>query len=240
MNRALTGLGAAILAVACGCATAIDFGALQRDLNNRFQACLDADMTKTGLVMQVGSPTSKETTDEGEIWIYEITEQGLTVTEGEKGVFGTWTERSYSPEMRYTVSVRFDKDGVMQEIRGRGKAGAAASPNNRFLRLECRPSLGGQGPEEHGGIGIRFSVNEDHTVFTVMEALDGTPAQKAGILAGDQVIRIDDLPTKGMTAKEFAGIVRGKPGTRVTLLVRRAGFEAPREFTMPRALLPVR
>lgn len=124
MNRALVGLGAAILATACGCA--VDYGAVSKDLESRYQACLDAGMSKTDLVMQVGSPTSRETTDDGEIWIYEIETMG-----------------EYGP-LRYTVWVVFDKRGVVDRIRSNGKQGAMASPNNRFLGLECRPRSGGK------------------------------------------------------------------------------------------------
>lgn len=244
MNRGLVSIGAVILAAACGCATVSKdeyYLAVQRDLEKRYQVCVDANMTKADLVIQVGSPTAKEITTEGEIWVYVITLRGPTVTQGERGVFGTWTETASTPEEKYVATVVFDGRGVAKEFHHRGKVGPMAGPNNPFLTLECRPRPGGPARGEQGGIGIRISTEDGNRAgVTVLEVMEGTPAQKAGILPGDEVIQVDDLPTKGMTAEEFTGIVRGRPGTRVTLLVRRAGLEAPREFTMTRASLPAR
>lgn len=89
--------------------------------------------------------------------------------------------------------------------------------------------------DESGGVGISVRLKDD--VVTITAAHDGFPAQRAGIHAGDQILKIDDLPTRGLAPQEVASLVAGRPGTRVTLTIMRQGFEAPREFTLTRTLI---
>jgi carboxyl-terminal processing protease len=73
-----------------------------------------------------------------------------------------------------------------------------------------------------GGIGIRIGV-EDGQVM-VVEPMDGTPASKAGLKQGDQIVKIDGQPTQGLTLQEAVRRMRGPVGSRVVLsIVRRAG-----------------
>ncbi len=89
--------------------------------------------------------------------------------------------------------------------------------------------------KEYGGIGVTTRLAEG--ILTIATVKEGGPAQKGGILSGDQILKIDDLSTKGMTDADTTSIIRGKPGTRVTLTIMRQGFEAPREITISRALI---
>lgn len=73
------------------------------------------------------------------------------------------------------------------------------------------------------GVGIVLGVKD--SILTVVAPIDGTPAAEAGVLPGDQVIKIDDKDTKDLSLDEAVGLIRGPKGTRVTLTVRRAGEE---------------
>jgi carboxyl-terminal processing protease len=73
----------------------------------------------------------------------------------------------------------------------------------------------------------------------VIAPIDDTPAQRAGVEAGDLVIRLDDTPVKGMTLSEAVRIMRGAPGTNITLTIIREGIEKPLKLTITRDVIKV-
>ncbi|MGB5201919.1 MAG: S41 family peptidase [Sedimenticolaceae bacterium] len=78
---------------------------------------------------------------------------------------------------------------------------------------------------EFGGLGIE--VGMENGFVKVISPIDDTPAQRAGVLAGDVIIRLDDQPIKGMTLDEAVKLMRGKPGTKIRLTVVREGTDKP-------------
>ncbi|VAW46606.1 Carboxyl-terminal protease [hydrothermal vent metagenome] len=96
--------------------------------------------------------------------------------------------------------------------------------------------------EEHttgkfGGLGMEVGM-EDGFV-KVISPIDDTPAQKAGIKAGDLIIKLDDEPVKGKTLSEAVKIMRGKPGTDLELTIIRKGEDAPLNIKITRAIIKV-
>ena len=89
-----------------------------------------------------------------------------------------------------------------------------------------------------GGLGIEISIKEG--ILTVVSPIEDTPAYQAGIKAGDQIIRIDQKPTKGLTILEAVKRLRGVKGTTVTVTVMREGFDKPREFLLTRDTIQVK
>jgi carboxyl-terminal processing protease len=85
---------------------------------------------------------------------------------------------------------------------------------------------------EFGGLGLELARHEDALV--VISPLDDTPAQRAGIRAGDQVLRIDDESTRAMGVERANQKMRGPAGKKVLLTIMREGFTAPREFALIR------
>jgi len=84
------------------------------------------------------------------------------------------------------------------------------------------------------GIWIASEIEGEWPV--VRGTKDGLSAKKAGIQPGDVVLKVDDKPTKGMTSDQFVQLIRGEPGTRVTLTVRRAGTAEPFPVQVAREL----
>ena len=78
---------------------------------------------------------------------------------------------------------------------------------------------------EFGGLGIEVSM-EDGFV-KVVSPIDDTPAARAGIEAGDLIVRLDDAPVKGMSLSDAVKIMRGKKGTKIMLTIIREGEEKP-------------
>ena len=89
-----------------------------------------------------------------------------------------------------------------------------------------------------GGLGIEISIKDG--LLTVVSPLEDTPAFKAGIKPGDQIVRIDEKWTKDLNIYNAVKRMRGKKGTKVVLTIMRAGFESPVEFTLIRDVIQVK
>ncbi|MGV6826885.1 MAG: S41 family peptidase [bacterium] len=90
---------------------------------------------------------------------------------------------------------------------------------------------------QFGGLGLEVGI-EDGFV-RVISPIDDTPAQRAGVEAGDLIIRLDGKSVKGLSLDEAVKKMRGKPGTTITLTVTREGHEGPLEFEIERAVVKV-
>ncbi|MFH1129491.1 MAG: S41 family peptidase [Patescibacteria group bacterium] len=88
------------------------------------------------------------------------------------------------------------------------------------------------GKDSFEGVGMELGLKEK--VLTVVAPLEGTPAFKAGIKAGDKILKIDDKTTEGMQTEEAVGLIRGKKGTTVVLSIIRSGFQEPKIFSLVR------
>jgi carboxyl-terminal processing protease len=96
-------------------------------------------------------------------------------------------------------------------------------PYTRFMDPKQYESLSNQTSGELSGVGIRLEVNEKTKILTVVEPIENSPASAAGIQSGDQIISINGKPTQGMTVEDASGLIRGKPGSQVTLEFSRSG-----------------
>lgn len=90
---------------------------------------------------------------------------------------------------------------------------------------------------EFGGLGITIGVREN--TLTVISPLDGTPAQRMGIQAGDRIVEIDGGSTRGITVDDAVSKLRGKPGTKVTIKIWRNGMAEPMPFTITREIIKI-
>lgn len=88
-----------------------------------------------------------------------------------------------------------------------------------------------------GGIGIEIGLRND--IITVIAPIKDTPAEKAGLLAGDKIIKIGDKSTADMKLEEAVNLIRGPKGTPVTLTYLRNGAKEGKEITMTRAAIKI-
>ena len=89
---------------------------------------------------------------------------------------------------------------------------------------------------EFGGLGIEVGREEGY--IKVISPIDDTPADKAGIEAGDLIIQINDTPTRQIMPEEAANLMRGEPGTSVTVTIAREGIE-PFDLTITREVIAI-
>ncbi len=108
-------------------------------------------------------------------------------------------------------------------------------PHSAYLDEEHFKALQEGTSGEFGGLGIEVGVEDGF--IKVISPIDDTPAQKAGIQAGDLIIRLDGKPAKGMSLSNAVKIMRGKPGTGIKLTVQRGGEPKPLEFEIIRAVI---
>jgi carboxyl-terminal processing protease len=113
-----------------------------------------------------------------------------------------------------------------------------SDPYTRFMDPKQYEALSNQTSGELSGVGIRLEVNEKSKVLTVVEPIENSPALKAGILAGDTILAINDKPTVGMTVEDASNLIRGDAGTKVTLQIGRNGKTLTLAITRARIELP--
>ncbi len=111
-------------------------------------------------------------------------------------------------------------------------------PHSAFLPPNMFKEMQEETKGRFEGLGIEITIREG--VLTVVSPIEDTPAFKAGIQAGDQILRIDGESTKNLTLMEAVKRMRGPKGSKVTLTIMREGFPKPREFTLIRDVIPIR
>lgn len=97
--------------------------------------------------------------------------------------------------------------------------------HSSFLNQKGFKDLQVQTKGEFGGLGITVGVKDG--ALTVIAPIEGTPADKAGLQAGDIILKIDDKPTLDMDIDEAVGLMRGKPKTPIDITIVRKGETKP-------------
>ncbi len=96
-------------------------------------------------------------------------------------------------------------------------------PYTRFMDPKQFEELTNQTSGELSGIGIRLDQNEQTKVLTVVEPIENSPALRAGLQSGDEILAINNRSTQGMSVEDASALIRGEAGSRVSLRIRRAG-----------------
>ncbi|OOZ43160.1 S41 family peptidase [Solemya elarraichensis gill symbiont] len=140
----------------------------------------------------------------------------------------TRVKQSYVEEVDDDELIRFAIRGMLDGL----------DPHSDFVIEDDYEELQENTSGEFGGLGIEVGM-EDGFV-KVISPIDDTPAAAAGVKAGDLIIRLDDKPVKGMTLNEAVDVMRGKPGTSITLTILREGADAPVVVRIERDIIRVK
>ena len=111
-------------------------------------------------------------------------------------------------------------------------------PHSTYLDEEAYLNLQEGTTGEFGGLGIEVGMEDGF--IKVISPIDDTPAQQAGLQAGDLIIRLNDTPVKGMSLNDAVARMRGEPGTDITLTIIREGAEKPLKVTITRDVIKVK
>ena len=88
-----------------------------------------------------------------------------------------------------------------------------------------------------GGIGAEIGIRKE--ILTIVAPLKGNPAEKAGLKAGDKIVKVDDTITADLALDEAVRLIRGEPGTKVRLLVLRDDGERAKEYVVTRDTIKI-
>ena len=111
-------------------------------------------------------------------------------------------------------------------------------PHSDFLDAEAFKELQVSTQGKFGGLGIEVGVEDG--IVRVTSPIEDTPAFRAGIKAGDLIVKIDDTATRGLPLSKAVEKMRGKPGTQVVLTVVRKEVDQPLSFTLTREEINVK
>jgi carboxyl-terminal processing protease len=110
-------------------------------------------------------------------------------------------------------------------------------PHSSFMPPEAFEELQIDTHGEFGGIGIVITMKKG--ILTVVSPIEGTPAYRKGIQAGDRIVKVDGEPTQDMEMWEAVKKMRGKKGTPVLITIARDGKEKPFDVEIIRDIIPI-
>ncbi|HFD33253.1 MAG TPA: S41 family peptidase [Gammaproteobacteria bacterium] len=111
-------------------------------------------------------------------------------------------------------------------------------PHSTYLDPEGYKELQVGTTGRFGGLGIEVGMEDGF--IKVISPIDDTPAKKAGMHAGDLIVRLDETPVKGLSLSQAVKIMRGKPGSAIVLTVVREGEDKPLKITIVRDIIRVK
>ena len=142
-------------------------------------------------------------------------------------------------ELLHNKYVDQDKLATQELIYGaiNGMVNAAGDPYTVFLKPKESEEFQQQISGAFGGVGIEIGLRKN--ILTVIAPIKGTPAARAGLLAGDKILAIDKKSTEGMKVEEAVGLIRGPKGTQVTLTITRDGLDKAKDYTLTRDTIKI-
>ncbi len=153
-------------------------------------------------------------------------------------------DRFYSDLTRLDKVVTRITESYVEEVSSKDLVDAAIDgmrdvldPHTAYFEAKDYENLKVSTEGEFGGLGIQIGIREN--VLTVVSPLSGTPAHRMGLRAGDQILRIDTLATRGITVDDAVDKLRGKPGSKVTLRIGREGVAEPLDYTITREVIKI-
>jgi carboxyl-terminal processing protease len=135
----------------------------------------------------------------------------------------------------YVDEIKNDKDLIYGAIKGML---GSLDPHSSFMPPELFKEMQIDTKGEFGGLGIKISIKDG--VLTVISPIEDTPAYRAGVKAGDKIIKIDGESTKDMSLHDAVTKLRGPKGTSVTITIMREGLEKPLDITIIRDIIKIK
>ncbi len=111
-------------------------------------------------------------------------------------------------------------------------------PHSSYLNAEHFEDMQVQTKGEFGGLGIEVTMESG--LVKVISPIDDTPAARAGVEAGDYITALDGEPVRGLTLSEAVDLMRGAPGTTLTVTIARRGEVAPFDIDIIRDVIKIK
>jgi len=136
--------------------------------------------------------------------------------------------KEYVDEINQSESMDAAIDGLLQSL----------DPYSAYMSPEIFNEMQTETSGEFGGLGIE--VNMESGVVKVISPIDDTPASRAGIKAGDYIVKIDDIQVQGKSLSEAVDLMRGPVGSSIILTVRRIGKKKALTFEIEREIIQIK
>ena len=115
---------------------------------------------------------------------------------------------------------------------------ASLDPHSGYMTAEAFKEFQVETKGEFGGLGIQISIKDG--ILTVIAPIEDTPAYKAGVKAGDKILKIDGESTKNMNIQDAVTKMRGPKGKPVTLNIFREGWTEPKDIAIVRDIIKIK
>jgi carboxyl-terminal processing protease len=119
-----------------------------------------------------------------------------------------------------------------------GMLNSLGDTHTRFLRPEVYKEMKVETEGSFSGLGIVIGIK--HNKLMVISPIEGTPADLAGVKAGDHIMEIDGVTTKNITLFDAVHKLRGPEGTKVTITIKREGVDKPFKITITRGVIQIK
>ena len=142
-------------------------------------------------------------------------------------VLGT-LKKEYVDDVEQSEVIDSAINGMLQSL----------DPYSAYMSPDSFKNMNSDTKGEFGGLGIEITMEAG--LVKIITPIEGTPADKAGVQAGDYIVKIDNKQVKGMSLLDAVKLMRGKIGTQITITVRRADVEDELIFKITRGLIKIR
>lgn len=166
-------------------------------------------------------------------------------------VIGRWTisivgaEEGYEELKIFSEALSIVKKNYVEEVKPKeiiygAIKGMLSSldPHSAFMTPEQYKEMQVDTKGEFGGLGIQIGIKEG--MLTVIAPIEDTPAYRAGIKAGDKIIKINNEFTKDMNLHDAVSKMRGAPSTSVKITILREGWKETKDFTIVREIIKIK
>jgi len=118
-----------------------------------------------------------------------------------------------------------------------GMIDSLGDPYTNFFKPEEAKEFEEQLSGTYQGVGMIVGIKEEQ--LTVISPFEGSPAQRAGLKAGDKIIKIENTYTKDISIEEAVNLIKGPKGAEVKLLIQRKTWEQPKEVEIKREVIKI-
>lgn len=145
-----------------------------------------------------------------------------------------------STDIAFRISARYVDEIESKELIYAGIKGMMEilDPFSEFLEQKDYDRLQEATSGKYSGLGM--TIMQKDGIITVVSPMEGTPAYRMGLRAGDKIVKIDSEPTQGMSTQDASNLMRGPAGTTVTIIIEREGVDDPLEYTIERAVIELK
>jgi carboxyl-terminal processing protease len=145
-----------------------------------------------------------------------------------------------STDIAFRISSRYVDEVDSKELIYSGIKGMMETldPFSEFLESTDFDRLQEATKGKYSGLGMTIMLKDE--IVTVVAPMEGTPAYRMGLRAGDKIMEIDGKSTQGMSTLDASNLMRGPAGTTVTITIEREGVKEPLEYTIERAVIELK